>query len=135
MPPLATLVFFFFFGRVYYIICYNVSFCTAGSFESAGKSTHDQVLSSEIQVIGEIVENLVDNAKDDVQMPKPAAERETPDLHNEDYKVGAPEKNERVNNSNGQTGSPSPKEGTTKGFNSPRFMFFLLAVNRSQMFS
>ncbi|KAG2713089.1 hypothetical protein I3760_04G158800 [Carya illinoinensis] len=85
-----------------------------GSFETSGKSTHDQVLSSESQVIGELVENLVDDAKDDVQMPKPAAESETPDSHNEDDKVGAPEKNDSVNNSNGKTGSPSPKEGTTK---------------------
>lgn len=100
-----------------------------GSFESSGKSTHDQVLSSESQVIGELVENLVDDAKDDVKMPKPAAESETPDSHNEDDKVGAPEKNDSVNNSNGKTGSPSPKEGTTKGF-----LFFLLAINLSQIF-
>jgi hypothetical protein len=89
-----------------------------GSSDPSGKLADDQVLSSESQAIEEVVENLAENTKDDMHIQIPAAKGEIPSaLHVEDEKVGAaPEKNGAVTNSNGQTGSPLPKESTTKGF-------------------
>lgn len=114
------LFFFFFWGG--YIFELSTP-CTDGeendgSSDPSGKLGDDQVLSSESQAIEEVVENLAENTRDDMQIQVPAAESEIPSAsHVEDERVGAaPEKNGAVTNSNGQTGGPFPKESTTKGF-------------------
>jgi hypothetical protein len=103
-----------------------------GSSDPSGKLADDQVLSSESQAIEEVVENLAENTKDDMHIQIPAAKGEIPSaLHVEDEKVGAaPEKNGAVTNSNGQTGSPLPKESTTKGFYPLHFFFFFLIKSK-----
>lgn len=92
-----------------------------GSSDPSGKLATAQILSSESQAIEEVVENPVDSTKDDVQIPKPAAESEIPSASQVgDKKVeAAPKKNGSGTNSNGHTGSPSPKESITKAAISP----------------
>jgi hypothetical protein len=113
-------MFLFHFGGYMFIlsILCTDGYENDGSSDPSGKLATAQILSSESQAIEEVVENPVDSTKDDVQIPKPAAESEIPSASQVgDKKVeAAPKKNGSGTNSNGHTGSPSPKESITKGF-------------------
>ncbi|XP_031272162.1 uncharacterized protein LOC116130586 [Pistacia vera] len=80
--------------------------------DPSGESAVNQTVSSGSQVIEEVVENQVDDTKDEVQIQAPAAETEVVTTSAvEDEKTGPdPEKNDNVGNSNGQPDAPSPKE-------------------------
>ncbi|KAM4131435.1 hypothetical protein ACJW30_01G175900 [Castanea mollissima] len=73
------------------------------------------------QAIKEVVESPVDSTNDDVQIQKPVAESEIPSASQveDDNVEAAPKTNGSMTNSNGHTGSSSPKESITKAAISP----------------
>ncbi|KAM4131434.1 hypothetical protein ACJW30_01G175900 [Castanea mollissima] len=91
------------------------------SSDSSGKLADDQVISSGRQAIKEVVESPVDSTNDDVQIQKPVAESEIPSASQveDDNVEAAPKTNGSMTNSNGHTGSSSPKESITKAAISP----------------
>ena len=76
-------------------------------------------MSSESQDSEKVVENQANDilSKEEVQIQTPAAENEIPSATPvEDEKVETvTAKNNNISNSDGQTGTSSPKESTTKG--------------------
>ncbi|KAM3712347.1 hypothetical protein ACJW31_01G174300 [Castanea mollissima] len=91
------------------------------SSDSSGKLADDQVISSGSQAIKEVVESPVDSTNDDVQIQKPASKSEIPSASQveDDNVEAAPKTNGSMTNSNGHTGSSSPKESITKAAISP----------------
>ena len=85
----------------------------------SGELVESQILSSESQDSEKVVENQANDilSKEEVQIQTPAAENEIPSATPvEDEKVETvTAKNNNISNSDGQTGTSSPKESTTKG--------------------
>ncbi|RVW96273.1 Elongation factor Ts [Vitis vinifera] len=89
----------------------------------SGELVESQILSSESQDSEKVVENQANDilSKEEVQIQTPAAENEIPSATPvEDEKVETvTAKNNNISNSDGQTGTSSPKESTTKATISP----------------
>lgn len=108
--------------------CSQESMNTDGSEDSgkpapSGELVEGQILSSESQDSEKVVENQANDilSKEEVQIQTPAAENEIPSATPvEDEKVETvTAKNNNISNSDGQTGTSSPKESTTKATISP----------------
>ncbi|KAF3443012.1 hypothetical protein FNV43_RR16932 [Rhamnella rubrinervis] len=90
-----------------------------GGSDLSQELVDEQALSPESPIV-EAVKGLDDNIKEEVQEQTPAESEILSASKAEDDTVGAaPEKNDSVTNSNGQTAVPSPNGGVTKATISP----------------
>lgn len=90
---------------------------SAENSDPSGDTDEEQILSSESQAVKEVVENQ-ESIKDEMQIQTLAAVTEISSASQvvDEKMEPAPEKNDTIGNSNGQSGSPSSKESVTKGF-------------------
>ncbi|KAF3441853.1 hypothetical protein FNV43_RR15768 [Rhamnella rubrinervis] len=95
-----------------------------GGSDLSQELVDEQALSPESPIV-EAVKGLDDNIKEEVQEQTPAESEILSASKAEDDTVGAaPEKNDSVTNSNGQTAVPSPNGGVTKAAAELHIFFF-----------